>query len=188
MGIEIDPNTGLLTTAAYIASPNANQRPPGSVIDLLVIHNISLPAGEFGTGYIEELFTNQLAKHAHPSFVELADLRVSAHILIDRQGMITQFVPFSQRAWHAGESCFEGRENCNDYSIGIELEGTDTQAYTDKQYAALVDLTRAILSVYPAINPQRIVGHCDIAPTRKTDPGKAFDWDYYVAKLTEQNV
>jgi AmpD protein len=167
---------GWLQPARHCPSANCNERPPGSVVELLVVHNISLPAGLFGGGYIEALFTNRLDCAADPSFGELAGLEVSAHLLIDRAGVVTQFVGFDQRAWHAGKSRFEGRENCNDFSIGIELEGTDLLPYTDAQYAALAAVTRLLLQRYPALAPRRIVGHSDIAPDRKTDPGPAFDW------------
>lgn len=166
-------------------SPNYDERPLGSVVDLLVIHNISLPAGDFSTNYVEELFCNTLDCNAHPSFVDLKGLHVSAHLFIRRDGRAFQFVPLNCRAWHAGVSCFEGRSACNDYSIGIELEGTDYQAYTLAQYATLGLLTQHIQTIYPAITPQRIVGHSDIAPERKTDPGPAFDWRYYFSLLNE---
>lgn len=183
--MRIDQKTGLIDGVHYVPSPNFNQRPADTLIDLLVIHNISLPPDQFGGNYVEQLFTNTLDPSEYPCFIELAELRVSAHILIDRLGKITQFVPFYQRAWHAGESSFEGRSNCNDYSIGIELEGSDQLAYTPIQYDRLIDLTRALLTVYPNIKEQRIVGHCDVAPKRKTDPGQAFDWSYYLSQIKE---
>jgi AmpD protein len=166
-------------------SPNHNLRPDPADISLLVIHNISLPPGEYGGGYIEQLFCNQLDCSRHPWFDRLRDLKVSAHVLINREGRAFQFVPFHLRAWHAGESCFEQRHNCNDYSIGIELEGTDHEAYTSSQYDSLVQLTRALLREYRAITPARITGHCDIAPQRKTDPGSAFNWDFYLNHLDQ---
>ena len=172
-----------LTPARHLLSPNCNQRPVGEEIDLLVIHNISLPAGEFGGNYIEQLFTNCLNCRAHPSFFDLQELTVSSHLLIDRQGEVTQFVPFDQRAWHAGQSSYQGRDNCNDFSIGIELEGTDNCLYTEQQYQRLIVVTRKIMASYPAIGLDSIVGHSDIAPGRKTDPGDAFDWDYYLTQL-----
>lgn len=172
-------NAGWLQPVRHCPSPNFNQRPAGLPIDLLVIHNISLPAGEFGSGYIEQLFTNCLDCSAHPAFAELRDLQVSAHLLIDRRGEITQFVSFNERAWHAGKSCFDGRENCNDFSIGIELEGTDTLPYAAAQYHNLAAVTRALLAHFPVMQPARIVGHSNIAPERKTDPGPAFDWARY---------
>jgi N-acetyl-anhydromuramoyl-L-alanine amidase len=167
---------GYLTAAVQCPSPNANPRPLGQTISLLVIHNISLPPGEFGTGCVQKFFTNQLDSSLHPYFSTIAELKVSAHIFIERTGIIIQFVPFDARAWHAGASSFRGVANCNDYSIGIELEGCDDIAYTDAQYEALARLTRQILEMYPEITPERIVGHNQIAPERKTDPGEAFDW------------
>lgn len=168
-----------LSGARQCLSPNHNERPPGATIDLLVIHNISLPAGQFGGGHIEALFCNQLDCGLHASFADLRGLEVSSHLLIDRQGGIIQFVPFAKRAWHAGKSMFCGRENCNDFSIGIELEGTDHLPYTPAQYRELVAVTNALRCYYPGISADRIVGHCDIAPGRKTDPGPAFDWAFY---------
>ena len=157
-------------------SPNCDERPPDSRVELVVVHNISLPPGEFGGGYVDALFTNTLDSAAHAYFADIASLRVSAHLLIDRQGGITQYVPFNRRAWHAGESCFEDRERCNDFSVGIELEGTDELPYEDIQYERLAAVTRALMQAWPEITPARIVGHSDIAPHRKTDPGPAFDW------------
>ncbi|MES9936943.1 MAG: 1,6-anhydro-N-acetylmuramyl-L-alanine amidase AmpD [Sedimenticola sp.] len=170
---------GLLEDAHQHQSPNRDDRPDGSPIDLLVIHNISLPPGEFGGPWIENLFHNCLDPDAHPYFRDICQLQVSAHLLIRRQGEIIQYVPFTQRAWHAGDSIFEGRERCNDFSIGIELEGADETPYTDIQYQRLAEVARAVMSRYPAITPERIVGHSDIAPGRKTDPGDAFDWQRF---------
>ncbi len=169
--------------ARRVPSPNQDARPEGEEISLLVVHGISLPPGEFGGPWIDALFTNRLDPAAHPHFREIAHLRVSAHLLIDRDGRLTQFVPFDRRAWHAGRSRFGDREACNDFSIGIELEGADTIPYTDAQYARLVELTRWLMRRYPALGPDRIVGHCHIAPDRKTDPGPAFDWARYRAML-----
>ncbi len=174
---------GWLQHASPAPSPNQDERPPDTPIDLLVIHNISLPPGEFGGRWIEDLFLNRLDPNAHPYFAEIHHLRVSAHLLIDRTGRVTQFVPFERRAWHAGVSCYEGRERCNDFSIGIELEGCDDVAYEEAQYAALATVTRTLLRHYPDLRRERIVGHCDIAPGRKTDPGPAFDWIRYRACL-----
>ncbi len=174
---------GWLTHARHCPSPNFDARPAGELVSLLVIHNISLPPGEFGGGYIESFFCNRLDTGCHPFFAEIADLRVAAHLLISRQGEVTQFVSFDDRAWHAGESCFQGREACNDYSIGIELEGTDNLAYTDTQYRQLVQVSRALLATYTELNPERITGHSDIAPGRKSDPGPAFDWARYLQAL-----
>jgi N-acetyl-anhydromuramoyl-L-alanine amidase len=170
---------GWLSRATRCPSPNFNQRPVGRVIDLLVIHNISLPPGQFGSGCVQAFFANQLDSSLHPYFQMIADLKVSAHLLIERTGTLTQFVSFHNRAWHAGVSSFQGQENCNDNSIGIELEGCDDIAYTDAQYEALVNVTRTLRDTYPAISLDRIVGHNDIAPGRKTDPGPAFDWGRY---------
>jgi len=146
---------------------------------MLVIHNISLPPGEFGGPWIEHLFTNTLDPSRHPYFAEIAELRVSAHLLINREGEVVQFVPFDKKAWHAGKSLFAGEENCNEFSIGIELEGCDDREFTDIQYERLAELTRYLRDCYPAIVPERIVGHSDIAPGRKTDPGPCFDWQRY---------
>jgi AmpD protein len=148
-------------------------------VDLLVIHNISLPPGRYEGDCIERLFTNCLNWDEHPYFEEIRDMEVSAHLLIRRSGELVQFVEFDQRAWHAGQSCHGGRENCNDFSIGIELEGTDEEAYSPQQYRVLADVTLTLIHHYPALDTQRIVGHSDIAPGRKTDPGPAFDWCYY---------
>lgn len=174
MKVEIE--TGLLDDASQVLSPNYDERPAPYAIELLVIHSISLPPGEFGGPYIDALFTNTLDPESHPYFRTLQGMKVSAHALIRRTGNITQFVPFHLRAWHAGESCFENRSRCNDFSVGIELEGSDETPYTDAQYTALAGLVCALLEAYPALTPERIVGHSDIAPGRKTDPGPAFDW------------
>ena len=174
--MKINRATGLLDTANYIASPNCDDRPAGTDIDLLVVHNISLPPGEYGGPHVDALFTNQLDPNIHPYFRTVADRKVSAHAFIRRDGSITQYVPFHRRAWHAGESCFEQRLRCNDFSIGIELEGSDETPYEAAQYQALAELIRALLTAYPMLSTQRMVGHSDIAPGRKTDPGPAFDW------------
>lgn len=174
---------GWLQGAIQRPSPNFNQRPEVAEIDTLVIHNISLPPKQFGGGYIEQFFQNCLDPQAHPYFVEIAGLEVSAHVLISREGGITQFVSFDQRAWHAGVSEYCGRSNCNDFSIGIELEGADDVPYSAAQYQSLSALTKALLQTYPRMSAERIVGHCDIAPERKTDPGEAFDWSLYKQSL-----
>jgi AmpD protein len=163
----------------HVPSPNADARPLDATIDLLVIHNISLPPGEFGGGHIEALFLNRLDPLAHPYFADVAHLQVSAHVLIRRTGEVIQFVALERRAWHAGKSAFCGRECCNDFSIGIELEGTDETPFSEAQYAQLVDITRKIRRHFPLITDDHIVGHADIAPDRKTDPGPAFDWSHY---------
>ncbi len=174
---------GWLDFARRVESPNFNQRAHGETVDLLVIHNISLPPGQFGTGCVEQFFCNQLDHSTHPFFAEIQSLNVSSHLLIERSGEVIQFVSFDDRAWHAGQSCFQGRESCNDFSIGIELEGTDDTPYTDEQYRQLVVVTRAIQNSYPEIAADRITGHSDIAPERKTDPGPAFDWDKFHREL-----
>lgn len=164
---------------AHEHSPNADERPPGCTVDLLVVHSISLPPGEFGGDHVRDLFLNRLDPTAHPYFSEIAHLEVSAHLLIHRDGSAVQFVALDRRAWHAGASQFCGRARCNDYSIGIELEGSDDTPFTTAQYHRLADLTRRIQALFPAITADRIVGHSDIAPGRKTDPGPCFDWAHY---------
>lgn len=168
--------TGWLQPAVHVESPNFNQRPHNVAVDLLVVHNISLPPGQFGGGFIEQFFCNQLDCSAHEYFTQIQHLQVSAHCLIDRDGVVSQFVSFDDRAWHAGQSEFEGRANCNDFSVGIELEGTDESPYTELQYQTLTTISHLLMLRYPQLTPARVVGHCDIAPTRKTDPGPAFDW------------
>ncbi|MBS0425451.1 MAG: 1,6-anhydro-N-acetylmuramyl-L-alanine amidase AmpD [Proteobacteria bacterium] len=172
---------GLLDTAEFIVSPNYDERPPGTDIDLLVIHNISLPPDEFGGNGVIELFTNRVDSQAHPYYQSLQGLKVSAHFFIRRDGSLIQFVPCSQRAWHAGVSNWQGRERCNDFSIGVELEGSDFTPFTDLQYEALIALTRCLCNHYPI---QHIAGHADIAPGRKTDPGPCFDWKRYGDSLS----
>ncbi len=183
--IDID---GWLHPARHCPSPNCNERPAGCVIELLVIHNISLPPGQFGGGHVVELFCNCLDGNAHPAFAKLAGLTVSAHLLIERDGAVTQFVPFGARAWHAGASQFRGRDNCNDFSIGIELEGTDTVPYTDIQYQQLARITALLRQAFPGIVPDHIVGHSDVAPGRKSDPGPAFDWQRYRLGMEQQGI
>ena len=170
---------GWVSGMRRLASPSCDCRPSGTAIDLLVIHNISLPPGEFGGQAIGQLFTNTLDIDAHPYFAQLKGVRVSAHFLIQRNGEITQFVPCSKRAWHAGASAWRGRTACNDFSIGVELEGTDFLPFSDQQYAALIRLTRVLKRAYPI---REIAGHSDIAPGRKTDPGNKFDWPRYLEK------
>ena len=174
---------GWLTQCRQLQSPNYNRRPAENCISLLVIHNISLPPGQFGGCYIEDFFCNQLPIDAHLCFAELAGVQVSAHLLINRLGETTQFVNFKDRAWHAGVSFFQDTDNCNDFSIGIELEGADTIPYTDAQYSELVRVTRLLIATYPLLTEERIVGHSDVAPNRKTDPGPAFDWQRYYQAL-----
>ncbi len=162
-----------------VPSPNWDERPPGTLVDLLVIHGISLPPGQFGGPWIEDLFLNRLDSSAHPFFRDIAYQPVSAHFLIRRDGEATQYVALSRRAWHAGRSCFQGREACNDFSIGIELEGTDDVPYEPAQYQVLAGMTQAIRERYPAVAAKRIIGHSSISPGRKTDPGPAFDWEHF---------
>ena len=174
--MKIDFSAGLVDAADYLPSPNCDDRPFGVSIDLIVIHGISLPPGEFGGDHISRFFRNELDSSEHPYFETIAEMRVSAHALIRRDGSVVQYVPFHRRAWHAGLSQFEGRKACNDFAVGIELEGTDETPYSDKQYTALVALVHALCDTYPSLTIQRIAGHADIAPGRKTDPGPAFDW------------
>lgn len=172
-----------LTRVTRQPSPNRDERPDPDDIALLVVHNISLPAGSFGTGHVESLFCNTLDCTAHPSFAELEGLEVSAHLFISRRGRVIQFVPFNQRAWHAGLSVWQGRQRCNDFAIGIELEGVDDRAYTKSQYRSLARVSQALLARYPRLVSNAIVGHCEIAPGRKSDPGPAFDWPRYLQAL-----
>ncbi|EOW6511995.1 1,6-anhydro-N-acetylmuramyl-L-alanine amidase AmpD [Cronobacter malonaticus] len=175
---------GWLVDARHAPSPHHDCRPEDEAPSLLVVHNISLPPGEFGGPWIDALFAGTLDSQAHPYFAGIAHLRVSAHCLIRRDGEIVQYVPFNKRAWHAGVSCYQGRERCNDFSIGIELEGTDVQPYTDAQYRQLAAVTRTLISLYPAIK-NHMTGHSDIAPERKTDPGPAFDWTRFRALVAD---
>ena len=170
---------GLLVGGEYIPSPNCDDRPAGA-IELLVIHNISLPPGEFGGDGVQRLFTNALDIDAHPYYQAIAGVKVSAHFFVRRDGRIIQFVPCLKRAWHAGESCWQGRPRCNDFSLGIELEGSDAVPFTDAQYDALHRLTMTLRAAYPICG---IAGHSDIAPQRKTDPGCGFGWARYLAAL-----
>jgi len=174
--LRVDRRTGLLERVSYVPSPNCDDRPAGCVPELVVVHGISLPPGEYGGPWIERLFTNDLPAAAHPYFATIEGLQVSAHALVRRNGGVVQFVPFHLRAWHAGESAWRGRTRCNDFSIGIELEGSDDVAYEEAQYASLAGLLAALLDAYPGLRPDAIVGHSDIAPGRKTDPGPAFEW------------
>ena len=170
--------------AEFIPSPNFSDRLEEVEPTLLVIHNISLPPGEFGGSYIADFFQNKLDTSKHLFFEEIADLQVSSHLFVDREGQLIQFVDLNKKAWHAGISEFEGQKECNDFSIGIELEGTDTEPYSDKQYLSLISLTNCLLESYSGISTERIVGHSDIAPSRKTDPGVSFDWSRYKDSLT----
>ena len=173
--MEIDPDTHRLRGARQLDSPNFDERPAGCVPELIVIHGISLPPGCYGGTAIDRLFTNSLDPDEHPYFREIAGLRVSSHLLIRRDGELVQYVPFDKRAWHAGDSCFHGRQACNDFSIGIELEGQDDEPYTPVQYERLSAVTRALVRTYPGLSLQAVAGHSDIAPGRKTDPGLRLD-------------
>jgi AmpD protein len=172
----IDRATGLLTGVRQVLSPHFDARPSGVLPELLVVHGISLPPGEFGGPWIDRLFTGTLPWDEHPYFKQIEGLRASAHALIRRDGQIVQYVPFGERAWHAGQSAWAGRTACNDFSIGVELEGTDDTPYTDAQYQALAGLLAALLAAYPSLTQQAIVGHSDVSPGRKTDPGASFEW------------
>ena len=174
--MHIDITSGLVKEARQHLSPNCDFRPDESDISLIVIHGISLPPGKFGKDYIDQLFCNQLNPDEHPYFKDISDLKVSSHLLVRRDGEVVQYVPFQKRAWHAGVSCYEKRDCCNDYSIGIEMEGEDATPYTDIQYQVLATIIKDLIKSYPELNEQTITGHSDIAPGRKTDPGEAFDW------------
>jgi AmpD protein len=184
--VKIDPQTGLLDAARQCPSSNHDARPNGCTPDLIVLHNISLPPYEFGGYWIDQLFTNQLDPTAHPFFAEICHLRVASHLLIRREGEIVQYVPFHCRAFHAGVSNYRGRERCNDFSIGIEIEGTDFEAFTEAQYQQLAVLLPALVAAYPTLSLQHITGHEHIAPGRKTDPGPYFDWQRLSRILGEE--
>ncbi len=174
--MQVDLESGLMRGARQVASPNCDARPERVEADLIVVHGISLPPGEFGGPWIERLFTNSLPRDMHPYFAEIGELRVSSHLLVARDGALTQFVKFTDRAWHAGQSSYNGRPACNDFSIGVELEGVDTLEYEAAQYATLAAAVAALCDAYPRLSAHRVVGHSDISPGRKTDPGPAFDW------------
>lgn len=176
MASKLSIEHGVVSLARQVPSPNHNARARGTAVSLLVVHGISLPPGQFTGRYIEDFFCNRLDVGVHPYFAQIKHLRVSSHLLIRRDGELVQFVNLNARAWHAGASSFQGREDCNDFSIGVELEGADDVAYADAQYEQLVRVAVAVMRAYPAIVPARICGHEDIAPGRKTDPGDAFDW------------
>lgn len=182
-GFYINKGSGWLADVRRVISPNQDGRPPGMVAEWLVVHSISLPPGAYGGPWIDALFTNGLDPRVHPYFREIHRLRVSAHVLIARDGVLTQYVSFHQRAWHAGISSLNGRSQCNDFTIGIELEGTDAAPYEQIQYQALASLVSALVCTYPSLSKERIVGHSDIAPNRKTDPGPAFDWTQFRSLL-----
>jgi AmpD protein len=186
--LKIDSATGLLTGARQVLSPHCDARPAGVAPELLVVHGISLPPGEFGGPWIDRLFTGTLPAEVHPYFKEIEGLIASAHALIRRDGQIVQYVPFGERAWHAGKSAYQGRPGCNDFSIGVELEGADGTPYTDAQYEALTALTAALLACYASLSAEAVTGHSDVAPGRKTDPWPTFDWPRFRALLKERYV
>ena len=178
--IHIDVQTGLMDGARYVHSPNHDARPEGIGPELIIVHGISLPPGEYGGPWIDRLFTNTLPASEHPYFAQVAALQVSSHLLIRRDGAFVQYVPFHLRAWHAGKSCYEGRERCNDFSIGIELEGIEHHAFTGPQYRALSALVRRLRARWPL---RDLAAHSDVAPGRKTDPGARFDWARLLTSL-----
>lgn len=172
-----------LTNAKKLESPHCDERPQGVEVSLLVIHNISLPPEVFTGDAVERFFTQQLDFTEHPFYQKIKDLKVSSHLFIRRTGEVVQFVPFNKRAWHAGVSEYRGRPRCNDFSIGIELEGSDHQPFEEVQYQVLAQVTKVLMTVYPSLSKQRMVGHSDIAPGRKTDPGPFFDWMYFYSLI-----
>ncbi len=186
--MKINNKSGLLSNATQISSDNFDDRPDGQNINLIVVHNISLPPDEYGGPYISQLFTNQLKKDEHPYFADIYQLKVSSHLLIRRDGEIIQYVPFHKRAWHAGASAYSGRQCCNDFSIGIELEGSDNIPYETIQYEKLAKLILELRQNYPDIDKNAITGHSDIAPGRKTDPGPAFNWGHLQQLITQQQT
>ena len=181
--LRVDVATGLLPAVRQVLSPHFDARPPGVLPELIVVHGISLPPGEFGGPWIDRLFAGNLPPDAHPFFRGLAGARLSSHLLIRRSGEPVQYVPLHERAWHAGVSQYQGRAACNDFTIGIELEGVDERPYEEAQYRELASVTQALLAALPSLSKERIVGHSDIAPGRKTDPGAAFDWPRFRARL-----
>ena len=184
--MKIDPCRDRLLEARQVPSPNCDERPDGCEISLLVVHGISLPPGHYGGPEIDRFFTNTLDASAHPYFAEVAGMKVSSHLLVRRDGEVVQYVPFHKRAWHAGDSCFRGRSACNDFSIGIELEGQDDEPYTDTQYEVLAEVVRVLVDAYPGLSANSLAGHCDISPQRKTDPGPAFDWQRLQLQLARR--
>ncbi|MDH5785749.1 MAG: 1,6-anhydro-N-acetylmuramyl-L-alanine amidase AmpD [Chromatiales bacterium] len=174
--LQLDRERGWLEGARVVDSPNFDQRPDNEPPSLIVIHGISLPPGQYGGPWIDALFTNTLDPAAHPYFADICQLRVSSHLLIRRDGEVVQYVPFNKRAWHAGLSSYQGRERCNDFSIGIELEGSDNEPYEAIQYRVLAECINLLFNGYPQLSPAHITGHSDIAPGRKSDPGPHFDW------------
>ncbi|MEI8259035.1 MAG: 1,6-anhydro-N-acetylmuramyl-L-alanine amidase AmpD [Deltaproteobacteria bacterium] len=186
--MQVDVGRGLLVPARHVPSPNQDSRPPGATLDLVVIHGISLPPGRFGGDWVARLFTNTLPADHHPYFASIAELRVSAHLYIRRDGELVQFVPFHARAWHAGASVWRHRVACNDFSIGIELEGDDDVPYEPVQYQLLAATLGALRRAYVTLAPDAIAAHSEIAPGRKTDPGPAFDWARLQAGLAPPGV
>jgi AmpD protein len=181
--LRVDASTGLLLNVRQVLTNHFEPRPSGMTPDLIIVHGISLPPGDFGGPWIDRLFTGTLPPDAHPYFRAMAVGRVSAHALVRRDGEIVQYVPFGERAWHAGRSEYQGRRECNDYSIGIELEGTDDVPYEPAQYDSLAALIKALMNAYPTLSREHIAGHSDVAPGRKTDPGTSFDWPRFRAAL-----
>ncbi len=179
----LDADSGYFGSARRVASPNQDPRPEGAVVDAVILHAISLPPDQFGGDDIERLFTNRLDALSHPFYGEIVRLRVSSHLLIRRDGELVQFVSCRQQAWHAGSSCLFGRQRCNDFSVGIELEGCDSRPFDEAQYMCLETVLSALMTAFPAITPDRVVGHCHVAPGRKTDPGPCFDWRRLQARL-----
>jgi N-acetyl-anhydromuramoyl-L-alanine amidase len=179
----VDAASGLLRGARQVPSPNFDARPNGILPELIVVHGISLPPNQFGGPWIDRLFTNALPPDEHPYFATISQLKVSSHALIRRDGEVVQYVPFHRRAWHAGASTYQGRERCNDFSIGIELEGADETPYEPAQYRMLSAVILELCAAYPSLSLSHIAGHSDIAPERKTDPGPAFDWQRLYALL-----
>jgi AmpD protein len=186
-GVIIDAATGWIEGVRRVASPNFDERPQGSELGLIVVHGISLPPGEFGGGWIDRFFCNDLPADRHPFFATICSMTVSSHVLITRDGALTQYVPFARRAWHAGQSSYCGRTACNDFSVGIELEGADDVPYEQRQYVVLARLIAALRQSYPSLQTAAVVGHSDIAPGRKTDPGPSFDWTVLSRLLAKQS-
>jgi len=184
--LKVDSATGLLAGVRQVLSPYFDARPQDARCELIVVHGISLPPKEFGGPWIDRLFTGTLPWDEHPYFKSIEGLRASSHVLIGRDGQLTQYVPLGARAWHAGVSQYGTRSGCNDFSVGVELEGADDTPYTDAQYAQLVALIVALLEAYPSLSSEHITGHSDIAPGRKTDPGPAFDWARLHAQLRQR--
>lgn len=182
--MRLDADKKWLSPVRKVFSPNCDERPDANDISLIIMHGISLPPNEYGGPHIDQLFTNTLNPDEHPYFAEIQALRVSSHLLIDREGQVTQYVPFDKRAWHAGKSSYAGCENCNDFSIGIELEGCDEEEYAACQYQIAATVVTLLLQNFPGLSTERVVGHSDVAPGRKTDPGEAFDWAHLRNLLT----